>query len=57
MALTDRCPGTFCGYFGTPPVSGQRHPGLDQSGLGDPVQRFYMMGLAESTHKVYACVV
>ncbi len=32
-------------------------PGLDQSGLGDPVQKFYMMGLVESTHKLYACGV
>ncbi len=38
-------------------MPGQRHPGLDHSGLGDPVQRFYMMGLAESTHKLYACGV
>ncbi len=38
-------------------MPGQRHPGLDKSKLGDPVQRFYMMGLAESTHKLYACGV
>ena len=38
-------------------MSGPRCPGLDQSGLGDPVQKFYMMGLAESTHKLYVCGV
>ena len=30
-----------------------RYPRLDQSGLGGPV----LMGLADSTHKLYACGV
>ena len=36
-------------------VPGLGHTRLDQGGLGGPIQKFYLMGLAESTHKLYAC--
>ncbi len=35
-------------------MPGHRLPRLDKGGLGDPVQQYYMMGLADSTHKLYA---
>ena len=35
-------------------MPGARYPGLDKGGLGGLVQKYSMMGLAESTHKPYA---
>ena len=35
-------------------MPGAQYSGLDQGELGGPVQKYFMMGLAESTHKLYA---
>ncbi len=36
-------------------MPGRRDSGLDEGGLDSDVQKYYMMGLAESTQKLYAC--